>query len=135
MLGENSLNSQEPSKDDQVFKKYFGFALLIMGVAGAAWVFHTVYSIFNDPMKLTLFQQLVEGKLNIVLDSGQGNVKVLIPKEFLTYQVPILLLIIALGVVGILVKAGAGLLDGSYQKMRRKIDALGNRLEKKIDQK
>ena len=137
MFEEDSFGVQEQQerlKDDQGFKRYAGIVLLIMGTAGAIWIFQTAYTIFNEPTELTLFQELVEGQLDIVIESEEKDIKVIIPKEFLTYQVPLFLLMISLGVVGVLVQAGVGLLDGSFNKLRRRIDALGKRLEKKISQ-
>jgi len=133
MLKEDFVGRPEAVKDESQFRNFAGYILLVMGVIGGLWVFHTVYSIFKEPTELTLFQQLVEGKLDMVINYGQGEIEVIIPKEFLTYGVPIALLMIAAGIVGILVKASVSLLNGDILKLRARIDALGERLGKKID--
>ena len=133
MIGQDYTGQPETVKDQSQFRNFAGYILLIMGVIGGLWIFSTVYSIFKDPMELTLFQRIVENKLDVVINHGQGKVEVLLPKEFLTYAVPIGLLMIAVGIVGILIRAGVALLDGDVQKLRRRIDAVGERIEKKID--
>jgi hypothetical protein len=133
MLGQDYTGQPETVKDQSQFRNFAGYILLIMGVIGGLWIFSTVYSIFKDPMELTLFQRIVEDKLNVVINHGQGKIDVAIPKEFLTYAVPIGLLVIAAGIAGTFVSAGVRLLVGDIQKLRRRIDAVGERIEKKFD--
>ena len=136
MLGEDFTGERQAVvKERGGFKALIGFVLLVMGVVGAVWIFHTVYSIFKDPMELTFFQQLVQSKLDVVINYGEGRVEVIIPKEFLIYGVPIALLVIATGAAGIIVKAGVCLLSSDVQKLGRKIDSLGDKLAKKIERK
>ena len=133
MIGQDYTGQPETVKDQSQFRNFAGYILLIMGVIGGLWIFSTVYSIFKDPMELTLFQQIVEDKLDVVINHGQGKIDVAIPKEFLTYAVPIGLLMVAAGIVGIFIRAGVSLLSGDIHKLRAKIDDIGERIEKKID--
>lgn len=133
MIGTDYTQPPQNGKEQPQFRNFAGYILLIIGVIGGLWILSTVYSLFKDPMELTLFQQIAEDKLDVVINHGQGKIEVLLPKEFITYAIPVGLLMIAAGVAGTFISTGARLLVGDISKLQRRIDAVGERIDKKID--
>ena len=126
-MDENQIDSIKKTKN------FVGFMLLFLGVCLALWVFTNAYSIFNDPGRLSAFQELVSSRLEPTLSSNEGErVKFVIPNEILAYFIPIALLSVVVGVAGVLVRNGVRLLDSDLQVLIRRIDNLPYKINNKL---
>jgi hypothetical protein len=90
--------------------------LAVCGVAIVFWVFWNVYKLFTRPEELTRFQQLVSDCLETIVSSTEGQVKLVVPPQVLAYVIPLILLMIATSVGGILITAGIKLIYGQFRK-------------------
>ena len=118
-MNENQIDSIKNTKN------LVGFALLFLGVCLLLWVFINAYSMFNDPGRLSSFQELISSRLESTLSSDEGEkVKFVVPNEILAYFIPIALLSVVVGVAGILVRSGVRLLDSDLQVLIRRLDNL-----------
>ncbi len=115
-------------------KDYMGYALVICGVLIAFWVLSNVYSLFTKPEKLLPFQELVSWHLEtIISDAKKEGLKIVIPKEILSYFVPLILLTTAAGIAGIFISGVIKLLDSDVQRLSRRIATMGSKLRTRID--
>ena len=113
---------------------YLGFVLVICGVSIAFWVFVNVYGLFTEPEKLKPFQELVSGSLETLISSSdKESMNIVIPAEVLSYFVPLILLMIASGIAGILITGGVRLLDSDVQTLSRRVATMGTKLRTKMD--
>ena len=126
-MDENQIDSIKKTKD------FIGFLLLSLGVCLALWVFINAYSIFNDPGRLTAFQEIVSSRIESTLSSNEAEkVKFVIPSEILAYFIPIALLSVVVGVAGVLVRNGVRLLDSDLQILIRRFDNLQYKINTKL---
>lgn len=126
-MDENQIDSIKKTKN------FVGFLLLFLGICIALWVFINAYSIFNEPGKLSAFQELVSSRLESTLSSSkEEKVKFVIPSEILAYFIPIALLSIVVGVAGVLVRNGVRLLDSDFQILIRRLDNLQYKINTKL---
>jgi len=127
MMDENQIDSIKKTK------QFLGFLLLTLGLCLLLWVFTNVYSTFNDPGRLSAFQELVSSRVESTLSSDEGEkVKFVIPDEVLAYFIPIALLSVVVGVAGVLVRNGVRLLDSDLQVLIRRIDNLPYKINNKL---
>jgi flagellar biosynthesis protein FlhB len=127
MMDENQIDSIKKTK------QFLGFLLLTLGLCLLLWVFTNVYSTFNDPGRLSAFQELVSSRVESTLSSDEGEkVKFVIPDEVLAYFIPIALLSVVVGVAGVLVRNGVRLLDSDLQLLIRRIDNLPYKINNKL---
>ncbi|MEW6350060.1 MAG: hypothetical protein AB1646_13420 [Thermodesulfobacteriota bacterium] len=133
-MDENRFPDRDRALDPPVgVREALGIALVIIGAAMAIWVFAQVYGMFRDPHKLTPFKKLVSDHLEGSFSGADVNAKLVIPREFLAYVIPILLLVVASGVASILVTGGANLAYGGYQRFLTRVSALEFKLNRAID--
>ena len=126
-MNENQIDNIKKTKE------FVGFMLLVLGVCLLLWVFINAYSIFNDPGRLSAFQELVSSRVESALPSIEGErVKFVIPNEILAYFIPIALLSVVVGVAGVLVRNGVRLLDSEIQVLIRRIDNLPDKITTKL---
>jgi len=126
-MDENQIDSIKKTK------QFLGFLLLTLGLCLLLWVFTNVYSTFNDPGRLSAFQELVSSRVESTLSSDEGEkVKFVIPDEVLAYFIPIALLSVVVGVAGVLVRNGVRLLDSDLQVLIRRIDNLPYKINNKL---
>ncbi len=104
-------------------KNLLGIVFVVCGFCIAMWLFFTVYQLFNNPERLIPFQKLVQGRLESTLSGGEDSIKFVIPSEYLTYFIPIVLLLITGAVAGVLIKSGVKLLQNDLRAMIRGFDA------------
>ncbi len=128
-------NEQRQDERDglTIFKDYVGLCLIGLGVFVALWVFSNVYSMIRNPEEITSFQNLVSERMESTWTIDGERMKVVIPREFMAYFIPIVLLAIAVSVASILVKGGVRLLHGDFQAMTVKFRALRSALEGRMD--
>jgi flagellar biosynthesis protein FlhB len=127
MMNENQIDSIKKTK------QFLGFLLLTLGLCLLLWVFTNVYSTFNEPGRLSAFQELVSSRVESTLSSDEGEkVKFVIPDEVLAYFIPIALLSVVVGVAGVLVRNGVRLLDSDLQVLIRRIDNLPYKINNKL---
>lgn len=115
-MSEEQHRLAEDSQGRLPIRETLGCVLTVCGVAIVFWVFWHVYKLFTRPEELTRFQQLVSDCLETVVSSTEGEVKLVVPPEVLAYVIPLVLLIIATSVGGILITAGIKLICSQYQK-------------------
>jgi hypothetical protein len=112
---EHGLEQNEPGIIQG--RNFVGYVLILCGAAIAFWVVFNVYGLFNEPAKLTPFQELVASNLETTIShANQEGFKLVIPSEVLSYFIPLFLLVIAFGVAGMLVTNGVRLLCGLPEK-------------------
>jgi|GEM_PF-1775485 len=133
-LEENNMNDN----DEQVgsikdAKNIAGFILLFLGVCIALWVFINAYSTFNNPSKLTMFQNLISNRLEATFSADDSVSKLVIPPEILAYFIPLIILSIAVGVAGIFVTGGIKLLDSDLHLLIRKFDTFKYQINNKLE--
>jgi hypothetical protein len=132
MMMDNEQRQDEP-EGLIMFKGYVGLCLIGLGVFVAMWVFSNVYSMIRNPEEITSFQNLVSERLESTWTFDGERMKVVIPREFMAYFVPIVLLAIAVSVASILIAGGVKVLHGDFQAMTVKFRALRSGLERKMD--
>ena len=132
MFGEQ-YELEKDSQGTVGVKNLLGFFLVLCGVMIAFWVFWNVYELFTRPEELTRFQQLVSGCLETIVSFSEQEARLVIPPEFLAYVVPLILLIIAASVAGILITGGINLTNSSFQRFSRRIGKLEYKLKRRID--
>lgn len=131
---EEEFGAEKNAEKPVGIKECLGFFLVICGVSIALWVFLNVYGLFTSPEKLTPFQQLVSSNLETIISHAEKeDVKIVIPSEILSYFVPLILLMIAAGLGGMLITGGVRLLDSDIQRLSRRIATMGSKLTTKMD--
>jgi hypothetical protein len=127
------IERERNSEQGPSAKEYIGWALIALGVLIALWVLLNAYRLFTDPQQLTRFQELVSGELETIGSSEAKEVKVVIPREILSYFVALMLLSIALGIASVFITAGVRLVEAGYQRFLRRVSTLEYKLSSKID--
>jgi hypothetical protein len=99
-------------------RNYFGFLLVIFGLIVACYVAVNAYMLYTDPHRLAPFHELVTEGIE-ASGSIQGTpAELVIHPSFLSYIIPILLLIIGTSVASMLISGGVKLLDGNVKKLQ-----------------
>jgi hypothetical protein len=122
------------SLDMQFFKNVLGIILIIAGGMFAFWICMTIYSIFDEPQKIEIFNQIIppgpevrevriEGK-EFVLPSGMF--------KFMAYFIGVLLLAVAARIAIGLISSGVRLLQPAIQKLEMKIASHFQKMETNI---
>jgi len=114
-------------------KNLLGIVFVVCGFCIAMWLFFTAYQLFNNPERLSPFQKLVQGSLESTLSGGGESIKFVIPSEYLTYFIPIALLLITGAVAGVLIKSGVKLVQSDLRAIVRRFDTFKHQSSHQIE--
>ena len=124
------MDEKHTSENVISLKSFVGYFLIFVGVVFAIWIVMNVISIYNHPTKLTEFQTIVSDRLESVISTSDEKIVLIIPPEFLTYFIPIVLLVIAVALAKLFILGGIKVLQSDFQKVTNEISdlksALGN---------
>ncbi len=113
-----------------------GVALVIVGCMMAFWAFASVYKIFTNPQEIEAFKQIAPENPEFRELDIEGK-KVVVPEgffHFMAYVIACFLLLIA-GVIGAsLVTGGANLLQTSFRRLEAKVDKKMDKLKNKMEE-
>jgi len=102
-------------------KRYFGFLLITLGLIIACYVAYSAYMLYTHPQGFVPFQDLVTEAIEASDQTEDGPAKLVIPPTFLSYFIPIALLMIGTSVASILISGGVKLLDINIKKLQSKL--------------
>jgi len=136
MAFEDWDESAELRQVNQFLKGGIGLAMIAVGLIIALIVLWQVYSLFTQPQKLVVFQDLISGSFSFEIQGDKFNFT--IPPELLTLFIPFSLLSIAVGIANTLIRSGTRILQGSLLRLERNLsrkltsveDTLEARLQK-----
>ncbi|KQC11652.1 MAG: hypothetical protein APR63_12325 [Desulfuromonas sp. SDB] len=133
MQEKNLFGVQQEQQEGVNVKEVIGIILIIIGLLIALWTFKSVYELFTKPEITENWTGIISQGIEIPVETLEKQTSLLIPADFFSYLLPILLLSIAVSISGILIKGGVELLYGSYQKYKTRLSSIEYRLSKKID--
>ncbi|MGC9367779.1 MAG: hypothetical protein ACP5FK_12160 [bacterium] len=133
MQEKNLFGVQQEQQEGVNVKEVIGIILIIIGLLIALWTFKSVYELFTKPEITENWTGIISQGIEIPVETLEKQTSLLIPADFFSYLLPILLLSIAVSISGILIKGGVELLYGSYQKYKTRLSSMEYRLSKKID--
>lgn len=129
----NLFGVQQEQQEGINVKEVIGIILIIIGLLIALWTFKSVYELFTKPEVIENWTGIISQGIELPVETLEKQTSLLIPAEFFSFLLPILLLSIAVSISGILIKGGVELLYGSYQKYKTRLSTMEYRLSKKID--